>query len=102
MFYFRDARRQLMFETAGDLKAFLCEEYEPAVLARAVAADMIDRAMEMGYDEKESLCYNLTRALLGETDMEDQLMNLIEYLGEAEEEAEIEGTDATIAYYEED
>lgn len=46
MFYFRDARRQLMFETAGDLKAFLCEEYEPAVLARAVAADMIDRAME--------------------------------------------------------
>lgn len=28
-------------------------------------------------------------------------MNLIEYLGEAEEETEIEGTDATIAYYEE-
>lgn len=102
MFYFRDARRQLMFETAGDLKAFLCEEYEPAVLARAVAADMIDRAMEMGYDDKDYLYYSLTRALLGEVDFEYKLMDLIEYLGEAEEETEMEGTGATIGYCEED
>ena len=49
----------------------------------------------------EDLRYDLTRALLGETDMEDQLMNLIEYLGMTEEEIEMEGTGATIGYCEE-
>nr|DAU26432.1 MAG TPA: hypothetical protein [Caudoviricetes sp.] len=100
MYYFLDTDRKIDFKTARELKEFLCEEYTPISLARAVAVDMIDRAMEMGYDDKESLCCNLARALLGETDMEDQLMNLIEYLGEAEEVTEMKGMDAVIGYKE--
>lgn len=103
MFYFKDTDRKIDFETARELKEFLCEGYEPVALARAVAVSMLDRAIEeMGYDEKESLCHTLAGALLGETDMEEQLMNLIEYIGMNEEEIDLEGTDATIAYYEED
>lgn len=101
MYYFCDTDRKIDFKTARELKEFLCGEYSPVALARAVASDMIDHAMEMGHDEMEDLRYDLTRALLGETDMEDQLMNLIEYLGEAEEETEMEGTGVTIGYCEE-
>ena len=101
MYYFLDTDRKIDFKTARELKEFLCKEYTPVLLARAVEVDMVDRAMEMGYDEMEDLRYDLTRALLGETDMEDQLMNLIEYLGMTEEEIEMEGTGATIGYCEE-
>lgn len=100
MYYFCNTNRKISFKTARELKEFLCGEYSPVALARAVASDMIDRALEMGYDEMEDLRYDLTRALLGETDMEDQLMNLIEYLGMTEEEIEMEGTGATIGYTE--
>lgn len=101
MYYFCDTNRKIGFKTARELKEFLCGEYSPVALARAVASDMIDHALEMGYDEMESLRCDLTRALLGETDMEEQLMDLIECLGMTEEEIEMEGTGATIAYYEE-
>lgn len=101
MFYFWDTHRKMAFKTARELREFLCGEYSPVALARAVASDMIDHALEMGHDEMEDLRYDLTRALLGETNMEDQLMNLTEYLGEAEEETEMEGTGATIGYCEE-
>nr|DAG28072.1 MAG TPA: hypothetical protein [Caudoviricetes sp.] len=101
MYYFCDTDRKIGFRTARELKEFLCGEYSPVALARAVASDMIDHVLEMGYDEMEDLRYDLTRALLGETDMEDQLMNLIEYLGMTEEEIEMEGTGATIGYCEE-
>lgn len=95
-----DTDRKIDFKTARELKEFLCEEYSPVALARTVASDMIDHALEMGHDEIEDLRYDLMRALLGETDMEDQLMNLIEYLGMTEEEIEMEGTGATIGYTE--
>lgn len=101
MYYFWDTDRKIDFKTARELKEFLCEEYTPVLLARAVAVDMVDRAMEMGYDDKDYLYYSLTRALLGEVDFKYKLMDLIEYLGEAEEETEMEGTGATIGYCEE-
>lgn len=100
MFVYKSPDRDMRFGSARELKGFLCEEHTPMALSRAVAADMAARAYDMGRDDLWYLAETVARAMLGLTTMEDQLMGMIEYIGESGEEIELEGIGATIGYEE--